>query len=122
MYADGVNNQAYIAYSGFADSLKTDPYFDVGFELANADGYVSAIGWSEICDFAFLATETLGASNKPIEDYFYQNAASVGDRVSLLGGYWSNGANAGAFCQYVIATPSDRSRHVGARVLFVPAS
>ena len=122
VYADGVNNQAYIAYSGFADSLITDPYFDVGFELANADGYVSAIGWSEICDFAFLATETLGASNKPIEDYFYQNAASVGDRVSLLGGSWNNGTNAGAFYRYVDSPPSVRARTICARLLFVPAS
>lgn len=122
VYADGVNNQAYIAYSGFADSLITDPYFDVGFELANADGYVSAIGWSEVCDFAFLATETLGASNKPIEDYFYQNAASVGDRVSLLGGIWIDGSNAGAFSRYVAYAPSIRYRSIGARVLFVPAS
>ena len=122
VYADGVNNQAYIAYSGFADSLITDPYFDVGFELANADGYVSAIGWSEICDFAFLATETLGASNKPIEDYFYQAATSVGHKVSLLGGSWSATSFAGAFSRTVHDAPSNRSRFLGARVLFVPAS
>ena len=122
VYADGVNNQAYIAYSGFADSLITDPYFDVGFELANADGYVSAIGWSEVCDFAFLATETLGASNKPIEDYFYQNAASVGHRVSLLGGCWGDGTYAGGFGRGVADAPSRRARYIGARVLFVPAS
>ena len=122
VYADGVNNQAYIAYSGFADSLITDPYFDVGFELANADGYVSAIGWSEICDFAFLATETLGASNKPIEDYFYQSVTSVGHKVSLLGDSWGATSFAGAFSRTVHDAPSNRSRFLGARVLFVPAS
>lgn len=122
VFANGVNNQAYIAYSGFADSLISDPYFDVGFELANADGYVSAIGWSEVCDFAFLATETLGASNKPIEDYFYQNAARVGDRVSLLGGLWNSASNAGAFLRIVDGAPSGSYRGAGARVLFVPAS
>ncbi len=120
VYADGVNNQAYIAYSGFADSVITDPYFDVGFELANVNGYISAIGWSEICDFAFLATETLGASNKPIQDYFYQNAVSVGHRVSLLGGYWNNSLNAGGFSRIVNSTPSHRYRSIGGRVLFVP--
>ena len=122
MYADGVNNQAYIAYSGFADSLKTDPYFDVGFELANVNGYISAIGWSEVCDFAFLATETLGASNKPIEDYFFQNAAIVGDRVSRLGGTWNYGSTSGAFCRYVDDASSYHNHNVSARVLFVPAS
>lgn len=122
VYADGVNNQAYIAYSAFADSTITDPYFDVGFELANANGYISAIGWSEVCDFAFLATETLGASNKPIEDYFYQAATSVGHKVSQLGGPWISGTYAGGFFRSVAYTPSIRFRSVGARVLFVPAS
>ena len=120
VYADGVNNQAYIAYSGFADSVITDPYFDVGFELANTTGYISAIGWSEICDFAFLATETLGASNKPIEDYFYQNAASAGHKVSGVGGNWTYGANAGGFFRHVNTDSSYRTRGRGGRVLFVP--
>jgi len=120
VYADGVNNQAYIAYSGFADSVITDPYFDVGFELANTTGYISAIGWSEICDFAFLATETLGASNKPIEDYFYQNAASAGHKVSHVGGYWAYGTYAGGFDRGVNYAPSIRNRYRGGRVLFVP--
>jgi hypothetical protein len=122
VYADGVNNQAYIAYHTFEDSKITDPYFDVGFELANVNGYVSAIGWSEVCDFAFLATETLGASNKPIEDYFYQNAASAGHRVSQLGGDWDGTSRAGGFSRAVNDAPSHRLRNVGARVLFVPAS
>jgi hypothetical protein len=120
VYADGVNNQAYIAYSGFADSIITDPYFDVGFELANTTGYISAIGWSEICDFAFLATETLGASNKPIEDHFYQAATSVGPKVSGVGGTWSNGADAGGFYRFVTFVPSFHDRFRGGRVLFVP--
>ena len=120
VYADGVNNQAYIAYSGFADSLKADPYFDVGFDLAPTSGYISAIGWSEVCDFAFLATEALGASNKPIEDYIYANAASVGDRVSVVGGVWVYGAGAGGFSRIVYHIPSYRTRTRGGRVLFVP--
>ena len=120
VYSDGVNNQAYIAYSGFADSVIADPYFDVGFELAPASGYVSAIGWSEICDFAFLATEAVGASNKPIPDYIYAVATTVGHKVSLVGGSWRNGLDAGSFRRDVSNAPSGRSRNVGGRVLFVP--
>ena len=122
VYADGVNNQAYISYSAFADSTITSPYFDVGFELANVDGYVSAIGWSDLVDFAFLATETLGASNQPINDYFYQNDASAGHRVSRLGGSWVGGAPAGGVYRAVPFAPSHRYRIVGCRVLFVPAA
>lgn len=121
IYSDGVaNNQAYIAYSGYADSLITDPYFDVGFDLAYTTGYISAIGWSEVCDFAFLATETLGASNKPIEDYFYGAQSSAGHRVSRVGGDWRYGLSAGGFGRNVLTTPSGRDRYHGGRVLFVP--
>ena len=120
VYSDGVNNQAYIAYSGFADSVIADPYFDVGFELAPASGYVSAIGWSEICDFAFLATEAVGASNKPIPDYIYAVATTVGHKVSLVGGSWNYGLIAGGFMRLVNSTPSHRDRYFGGRVLFVP--
>lgn len=119
--SDGVaNNQAYIAYSGYADSLITDPYFDVGFDLAYTAGYISAIGWSEVCDFAFLATETLGASNKPIEDYFYGTQSSAGHRVSAVGGPWHHGLRAGGFYRYVYYPPSYRYQILGGRVLFVP--
>lgn len=120
VYADGANNQAYISYSGFVDSIIADPYFDVGFELAKTNGYISAIGWSEICDFTFLPTETLGASNKPIEDYFFQNAVSVGHRVSRLGGSWNLGSYAGCFCRSVSYASSSRDRLIGGRALFVP--
>lgn len=121
VYADGVNNQAYIAGYSYEDSKITDNYKDVGFELANTSGYISAIGWSEEFDFTFLATETLGAANRPIEDYFYQNAASVGHRVSYVGGTWSTGSVAGGFMRSVAYAPSSRYRIHGGRVLFVPA-
>lgn len=122
VYADGENNQAYIAYGNFQDSKIDGDYIDVGFELANVSGYISAIGWSEEFDFAFLATEALGASNKPIEDYFYQNAASVGHKVSFVGGTWTIALRAGGFLRFVHLTPSDYIRHLGGRVLFVPAA
>ncbi len=122
VYADGENNQAYIAYGNYQDSKIDGDYIDVGFDLAYTSGYISAIGWSEEFDFAFLATETLGASNKPIEDYFYGAQSSTGHRVSDFGGGWSNALAAGGFFRSVHSAPSDRSRYLGGRVLFVPAA
>ncbi|MCK9444543.1 MAG: hypothetical protein M0Q14_08460, partial [Tissierellaceae bacterium] len=78
--------------------------------------------WSEVCDFAFLPTETLGADNKPIEDYFYQDVLNAGHRVSYVGGYWNVGAIAGGFYRNVNSAPSNRHRIRGGRVLFVPAA
>lgn len=104
-----------------ADSTDTN-YKSVGFQIAPTTGYASAIGWSEDCDFAFLATETAGSSSIPMNDYFYQNKDYIGWLVSRLGGYWTYGLGAGAFYRNVHTAPSYRGRDVGGRVLFVPAA
>jgi hypothetical protein len=70
VYADGTNSKAYISYFDFQDSIQTDPYFNVGFDLSQTEGYINAIGWSEICDFMFLPTEATGVATKPLHDYF----------------------------------------------------
>ncbi|WP_202946770.1 hypothetical protein, partial [Rhodanobacter denitrificans] len=77
-WIDGLNieakgiHQAYWADSGFADDTKTSPYKNCGFTLAKSNGYVSAFGWSEECDFLFLPSETLGDSVLPVGDNFWQ--------------------------------------------------
>lgn len=126
-WEDGLNieckdlHNAFFALGNFSDDIKTTPYKDVGFQLAKSSGYVNAIGWSEQCDFAFLAMRTTGASNKPLNDYFYQNAAYNGFMVSLLGGSWDGGSYAGAFCRDVSAISGYRGRDIGGRLLFVPS-
>lgn len=126
-WEDGLNieckglHNAFFALGNFADDSKSSPYVDVGFQLAKSNGYVNAIGWSEKCDFGFLAMRTAGASNKPLNDYFYQNATYNGFVVSLLGGTWNNGLGAGAFSRYVSRTSGVRSRDIGGRLLFVPS-
>ena len=122
VYSDGVNNQAYIAEYGYEDSKITDNYKDVGFELANTYGYISAIGWSEICDFTFLPTETLGASNKPIEDRFSPNVSTVEHKVSVVGGTWNTESAAGGFYRFVMWGSYLRNSQHGGRVLFVPTA
>jgi len=118
--AKGLHN-AFFALGNFADDTKAEPYKDVGFQLAKANGYVNAIGYSEVCDFAFLATRTSGASNRPLNDYFYQNNTYNGFLVSILGGAWTYGSNAGGFCRRVYYAAGNRGRNVGGRLLFVPS-
>ena len=125
-WMDGLNieakgiHQAYWADSGFADDIKTSPYKNCGFTLAKANGYVSAFGYSEDCDFLFLPSEVIGASNLPVGDYFYQNHNYNGFVVTQLGGYWSNDSLAGAFYWSVGSASSYRNRAVGGRLLYVP--
>ena len=126
-WEDGLNieckglHNAFFALGNFADDSKSSPYVDVGFQLAKSNGYVNAIGWSEKCDFGFLAMRTAGASNKPLNDYFYQSATYNGFLVSLLSGCWHCGLTAGAFCRSVINTSGARYRYIGGRLLFVPS-
>ncbi len=125
-WMDGLNieakgiHQAYWADSGFADDIKTSPYKNCGFTLAKTNGYVSAFGYSEDCDFLFLPSEVIGASNLPVGDYFYQNHNHNGFLVALLGGRWDDGSNAGTFYWRVTNASSARYRHVGGRLLYVP--
>lgn len=118
--AKGLHN-AFFALGNFADDTKTAPYKDVGFQLAKSNGYVNAIGYSEVCDFAFLATRTTGSSNRPLNDYFYQNNTYGGFLVSILGGYWDRGSTAGGFYRTVIIAAGHRDRSIGGRLLFVPS-
>ena len=125
-WVDGLNieakgiHQAYLADSGFADDIKTSPYKNCGFTLAKANGYISAFGYSEDCDFLFLPSEVIGASNLPVGDHFYQNHNYNGFLAALLGGSWAYVSAAGAFFWSMYDAPSSRGRDVGGRLLYVP--
>jgi hypothetical protein len=125
-WADGLNieangiHEAYWADSNFVSDIKTDPYKPCGFTLAKTNGYISAIGYHPDCDFMYLPSETLGASNKPLNDYFWQNATYGGFLVALLGGRWYDGSVAGACCLYANISSGDRSRYIGGGLLCIP--
>ena len=125
-WLDGFNleakgiHQAYISNYGFVDDIKTNPYKNCGFTLAKTNGYISAIGYSEFFDFGFLATETLGASNKPINDYFYQDNTYNGFLVGRLGGGWSDSVSAGLWYLYAYNASGARARTIGSALLYIP--
>lgn len=126
-WIDGLNieigggvHEAWYADHDFADNVKTSPYKNAGFTLAKQNGYVSAIGWSETCDFLFLPTATIGDSSLPVGDYFYQDHAPTGWRIALLGGSWTVGLDGGAFCWRVNASSTFRSRNFSGRLVYVP--
>jgi len=126
-WIDGLNieigngvHEAWYADHNFADNIKTSPYKNAGFTLAKRNGYVSAIGWSETCDFLFLPTETLGDSSLPVGDYFHQDHAPSGWRVARLGGSWGVGLLSGAFYWLVNNSSTSRYRNVGGGAVYVP--
>ena len=123
-WIDGINIQnnglgyAWIADHGFADDIMTDPYQRINIKLPSANGYVDTLIYDGSVDFAFLPASTAGASNKPVNDYFWQNVAATVMTVAILGASWNYGSYAGAFYWDVSIASSYSNRGVGSRLGF----
>lgn len=116
---NGTTRHAYWADHGFVDDTDASPYNDCGFALAGTNGYVSAFGWSEDCDFAFLPTETAGDSYKPVGDYHWHG---TGWCVAGLGGSWDHGLKCGLCCWALSHAASSRGRFLGSRLVYIPTA
>lgn len=110
----------YWADHGFADDITTSPYQSTGFNFARANGYISAYGYSDACDFMFIPCEVTGDSANPVGDYFYQNVTASNMTVALLGGYCADGSGAGLFYWHVRNASSNSYWHFGSRLVCVP--
>lgn len=104
----------------FAESKNSGNYEPAGFTVTNANGYISAMGYSTACDWLFIASECLGNSSLPVGDYTYITVNLNGYRIALLGGRWSNGGDAGGFYWGLDAGVGFRARHVGGRLVYIP--
>lgn len=104
----------------FAESKNSGNYEPAGFTVTNANGYISAMGYSTACDWLFIASECLGNSSLPVGDYTYITVNLNGYRIALLGGAWDNGGNAGGFCWNLTYGVGSRSRNVGGRLVYIP--
>ena len=104
----------------FAESKNSGNYEPAGFTVTNANGYISAMGYSTACDWLFIASECLGNSSLPVGDYTYITVNLNGYRIARLGGYWGGGGYAGGFYWYLNYGVGYRSRHVGGRLVYIP--
>lgn len=104
----------------FAESKNSGNYEPAGFTVTNANGYISAMGYSTACDWLFIASECLGNSSLPVGDYTYVTVNLNGYRIALLGGYWSNGGNAGGFYWFLNNGVGYRARAIGGRLVYIP--
>lgn len=116
--------QPYVA-EGFTynESKNIDPYHPVGFTLANANGYVNAMGYgSEEYDWLFMPSEIGGSSALPVGDYFYVTPNLNGYRIARLGGIWNSGGDAGGFYWHCSDGVSRSTRAIGGRLVYVPTN
>lgn len=104
----------------FAESRNSENYEAAGFTVANAGGYISAMGYSTTCDWLFIASECLGNSSLPVGDYTWLTANLNGYRIARLGGCWNDGGVAGAFCWYLGDGVGSRARGIGGRLVYIP--
>lgn len=104
----------------FAESKNSGNYEPAGFTVTNANGYISAMGYSTACDWLFIASECLGNSSLPVGDYTYITVNLNGYRIALLGGSWVSGGNAGGFCWYLNFSVGHRYRYIGGRLVYIP--
>lgn len=104
----------------FAESKNSGNYEPAGFTVTNANGYISAMGYSTACDWLFIASECLGNSSLPVGDYTYITVNLNGYRIARLGGGWADGGNAGGFFWHLAAGVGYRARNVGGRLVYIP--
>ena len=104
----------------FSESKNSGNYEPAGFTVTNANGYISAMGYSTACDWLFIASECLGNSSLPVGDYTYITVNLNGYRIARLGSYWYSGGSAGGFCWYLDGGVGSRSRVVGGRLVYIP--
>lgn len=114
-------SQPYICSDfSFAESKNSGNYEPAGFTVTNANGYISAMGYSTACDWLFIASECLGNSSLPVGDYTYITVNLNGYRIALLGSSWNGGGYAGGFFWDLNYGVGDRYRYVGGRLVYIP--
>lgn len=104
----------------FAESKNSGNYEPAGFTVTNANGYISAMGYSTACDWLFIASECLGNSSLPVGDYTYITVNLNGYRIARLGGAWHHGGSAGGFYWCLDGGVGIRYRNVGGRLVYIP--
>lgn len=104
----------------FAESKNSGNYEPAGFTVTNANGYISAMGYSTACDWLFIASECLGNSSLPVGDYTYITVNLNGYRIARLGGHWNGWDSAGGFYWHLSSGVGSRVRDIGGRLVYIP--
>ena len=126
IWGDGTmcGGQPYVANNfAFNESKHSDNYEPVGFTLANASGFINAMGYGgENYDWLLMPSEIGGTSALPVGDYFYAESNLNGYRITRFGGCFNTSSQAGVFNWRGIDGVGYRSRVVGGRLIYVPTA
>ena len=126
IWGDGTMNggQAYICSDfNFDESKHSDNYKSTGFSIANANNYISALGYgSEKYDWLFLPSEVLGNNALPVGDKCYVTANLNGYKIALHGAAWHSGDPSGDYNYSCANNVELVNNAVGGRLLYVPTA
>lgn len=126
IWGDGTmcGGQPYIANDfTFNESTHSDNYEPVGFTLANASGFINAMGYGgENYDWLLMPSEIGGTNALPVGDYFYAESNLNGYRITRFGGCFNNFSQAGGFNWRGVDNASYRSRVTGGRLVYIPTA
>lgn len=118
-FVDGINIKDYHSYvctnpDEYVSDVFETPYKELGYVNANTNGYAMALGYDKENPLFALTTDVGGGSSTYITDYYYQNS---GNRIALVGGYYSSGTGAGLWYWTMGIASSVTHYNLGARLL-----
>lgn len=118
-FVDGLNikdNVAYICYkpSSYAVDTFTGDYSVIGYTNATENGNPKTLGMDNNNSLIALPTSVGGSSTTYICDYYWQN---TGNRIALVGGAWTSGANGGLFYWSLYNDSGGSDTSIGSRLL-----
>ncbi len=118
-WVDGINIKDHLAYickdhSKYASDKFDGDYKPLAYTNCDTNGNPKKLGLDVDEPFFRFPTEIGGGTSTYMCDYYWQN---TGNRVALVGGYFSAGANDGLWFWYFYGTSSGAGWNVGARVL-----
>ncbi|MBB6451974.1 hypothetical protein HNQ94_000395 [Salirhabdus euzebyi] len=121
-FVDGINindHQTWVAKNAddYTSNVFASPYEQVGYVNSNTNGYVSEMGYDTNNPFVELPVNVSGGSTTYYSDYYYQ---STGQRIALVGGYWSYGSSAGLSYWALYASSGNAYVILGGRLLKKP--
>lgn len=118
-WQDGMNltNRAvYIADHDFVDDTFSGVYTNTGLTMVASNNYISRFGYKENYDWLFIPVAANGTANAPIGDYCYSTPTN---RVSRVGGSWTDGAQAGSFYLRADYNSSSVDSNTGSRLCYM---
>lgn len=127
VWGDGTmgGGQPYVANTFIFDEETHNDgnYEPVGFTIANAIGYIGAMGYGkEEFDWLLMPSEIGGTSELPVGDYTYATADLNGYRATRLGASWRDISYAGGFYWDCARDVGVRGRTIGGRLIYVPTA